>query len=372
MSISNSSAGLGTLDLPVFVSSLAATVGLVAISVNLPVILAFVTDRSIRRVPVNFLFFNLSISDRMTGINLMIYFIWTQQGASLLSRYNVWCILWGGLSIASVLSSAFLVILISWDRLKMVTDPFKYRQFTRRRVAIQVLVLWIYILLDVIVLLFVAPVTTTIVFNRDIVIGHCIISSFDTHTAYFSVFIDFVIPLSILISINGMIAISMRRVTVARIERQRLEIGSTVTSTFEEASDNIPVHMNTVSLTIDAENFQNERPTKAHQLAMTHSSFRTTQDPSFHHARCEFRKMHRTIKLLLLFVCVYIMCWFPLYLGLITRSFFYVTPWIIHLLTLLLGLNAVINPFLYSLMSKKYRKRLALMLRLPQLLLKQN
>ncbi|KAJ8044145.1 5-hydroxytryptamine receptor 1A-alpha [Holothuria leucospilota] len=362
MSISNSSAGLGTLDLPVFTSFLTAVVGIIALCVNVLVAFAYITDRGIRRVPVNFVFFNLSISDGMTGINLLNHFIWIQQGANLLSRYNVLCILWGGWGVASVLSSALLVILISWDRLKMVTDPFKYRQLTRRRVAMQVFVLWIYVLSDVIVLLLVAPVITKVLFNHDILIGLCNISSIDSQTAYFSVFIDFLIPLTVLIVINGMIAVRIRLVTVARIERQRLEIGSTVTSTSEEANVDIPVHVNNVSSIIDAENFQNVRTPEVQQVAMTHYSFRRTQDASFHLARCEFRKMHKTIKLLLLFVFVYIMCWFPFYAGLITRNFIYVTPWVMQMLTLLVGLNAVINPFLYPLMSNKYRDRLALML----------
>lgn len=51
MTTSNSSHGLETLDLPVFVTSLTLIVGLVAIFVHLLVLFAFLTDKSIRRVP---------------------------------------------------------------------------------------------------------------------------------------------------------------------------------------------------------------------------------------------------------------------------------------------------------------------------------
>ncbi|KAJ8044146.1 Octopamine receptor beta-2R [Holothuria leucospilota] len=356
---SNFSDDLGILDVPVVVNSFTILIGLAAVFLNLLVIFAYTSDRKIRSIPVNFFILNLSISDGMTGINLLIYFIWIQQGARLLPRSNVLCTLWGGFGVAAVLSSTLLVILISWDRLKMVTDPFKYRQLTRRRVAIQVLCIWIYILLYVTALIFLAPITIKAVFNRDVVLGICIISTLDSHASYISISIDFLIPLTLLIIINGLIIVRIRRVTLDRLERQRLEVGSAAIITSEEDRGDTPIQVDTISSSVGTKPFQLRHITDLHEV----SSSSQNQNATSQSVRREFKKMHKTIRLLLLFVSVYMLCWFPFYLGLIARSIIYVEPWINHLLTVFVGLNSVINPFLYAFMSNKYRERLSLILR---------
>ena len=135
-----------TLDIPVFLNYLNIIIGLAAVCFNLLAIYAYISDKEIRRVPVNFLIFCLSVSDELTGISLLIHYVWVQNGAFLPASNSIPCFLCGGLTYASILSSALLVILISWDRLQMVTHPFQHRQFTRRRTVLQVVALWFYVL----------------------------------------------------------------------------------------------------------------------------------------------------------------------------------------------------------------------------------
>lgn len=167
------------------------------------------------------------------------------------------------------------------------------------------------------------------------------------------------IPLTLLIIINGFIIVRIRRVTLDRLERQRLELGSAAIITSEEDSRDTPVQVDTISSSVGTKPIQLGHITDLHEV----SSSSQNQDATSESARREFKKLHKTIRLLLLFVSVYILCWFPFYLGLIGRSIIYVEPWINHLLTVFVGLNSVINPFLYAFMSNKYRDRLSLVLR---------
>ncbi|KAJ8044143.1 Histamine H3 receptor [Holothuria leucospilota] len=254
MAFSNFSHIQETVDLPLFLNYFNIVVAFSAIVINLLVVYAYASDREIRRVPVHFFIFCLSISDELTGVALLIHFVWVQNGAIVPENNNVPCFLWGSLTYISVLSSSLLVILISWDRLQMVTHPFKHRKFTRRRAVLQTTVLLTFVFLYGMAHLYFGPVISGVFFNPDAEFIPCVISRVNTRYIHVSLVIDVIVPFIALIFINGLIGIRIVRLTIARIEAQRLELGHVDMPTSSEVDP--PIDEVAISSMVSTETFQ--------------------------------------------------------------------------------------------------------------------
>lgn len=106
-----------------------AIVGVLTVFTNVVVIIIFLTQRKIRKVHVNIYTFYLAISDFFVGVSMSLStFIWGVLNYPELPRQV--CDVWTMTRMVSLSMSALMVILLSYDRYKLVQSPIKYHLLT--------------------------------------------------------------------------------------------------------------------------------------------------------------------------------------------------------------------------------------------------
>ncbi|XP_033642271.1 octopamine receptor Oamb-like [Asterias rubens] len=112
---------------------------------NILVISAFVRDRELRVKPANLFILNLSISDLMVGlISISFYNIWERHTESWIFG-EVVCKLWTIVDYTATTQSAMAIVLISFDRVMLVSKGLKYREYITLRLTLFLIVSsWIW------------------------------------------------------------------------------------------------------------------------------------------------------------------------------------------------------------------------------------
>ncbi|XP_067856961.1 histamine H3 receptor-like [Heptranchias perlo] len=127
----------------VLLASLMILLVIVTVLGNALVVLAFVVDKSLRSQN-NFFLLNLAISDFLVGaFCIPMYVPYVLTGRWMLGK-NL-CKLWLVIDYLLCTSSVFNIVLISYDRFLSVTRPVTYRakQGKRRNAAVKMMLIWL-------------------------------------------------------------------------------------------------------------------------------------------------------------------------------------------------------------------------------------
>ena len=121
---------------------------IVTIVGNLLVCYAIVTNRMLRRIPTNTFIFSLALSDLLTAVIAMTFDV------DILLKREVWthgehmCRAWTTIYLIGVPTSIWTLLAVSIDRYKTLSDPlgqFKETRFmTRKRALLAVTCIWLY------------------------------------------------------------------------------------------------------------------------------------------------------------------------------------------------------------------------------------
>lgn len=209
--------------IPVAVQVIYLVLGIAILVANLIVMVAYTQDRDIRRVPANVYILNLSISDFITGVHLLIRFIWAVGSHAVVPVYeSVPCLFLGAFNHASLVMSSLVVMEISFDRLKMVSNPFKYRQRTVRRAVIVSACTWCVPGFYTFLVVCLSPVVADL-FHIEYEVAICLETQLPRVLIVLSFWEDCVIPFIILMVLNGLVVLRLRKATLERFQRQKSE-----------------------------------------------------------------------------------------------------------------------------------------------------
>ncbi|KAJ8044150.1 5-hydroxytryptamine receptor 1A-alpha [Holothuria leucospilota] len=378
--------------IPVEVQVIYLVLGIAILVVNLIVMVAYTQDRDIRRVPANVYILNLSISDFITGVHLLIRFFWAVASGAVVPVYeSVPCLFLGVFHHASLVMSSLIVMEISFDRLKMVSNPFKYRQRTVRRAVIVSVCTWIAPVIYISLLVHVVPIVADL-FRIEYKAAVCLETQLPRVFIVLSFWGDCVIPFIILLVLNGLVILRLRKATLERFQRQKSEynfkssrrnISASETSSHsnwnrdtiytlsdgkENAQQNNAISLNTY-IRDDEERrhgngfSSNQSATETRIKEATKKEFRPAGARINEATKREFKKIYRTAAILRVFVGVYFICWMPFYVTLAISKYHSIPEWVILLASVNVSLNSFINPFMYAYMSRKFRRRFLLMLK---------
>ena len=112
---------------------------------NILVISAFVREKELRLKPANLFILNLSISDLMVGVISIPFFnIWELHTETWIFG-EVVCKLWNIVDYTATTQSAMAIVLISFDRVILVSKGLKYRKYITLRLTLFLIVSsWIW------------------------------------------------------------------------------------------------------------------------------------------------------------------------------------------------------------------------------------
>ncbi|XP_071944882.1 histamine H3 receptor-like [Antedon mediterranea] len=273
---------------------------------NSLVILAFITEKSLRSNPTDLFILNLSVADFLVGaFSFPLYTLWLMFGYWPFGEGV--CKMWLIIDYTACAVSVCGIILISLDRYWMLKMKLKYRQFqTTKRVTVMIITTWI-----ICILLYAIPIFCWKKFTgKKVEIDYSENCYMESGQAYKLVclFFSFVIPLPIIIYLNS---------TVYKEIRQRTRRNHSVLN-------------------------RNKSVFQAASVNTTMSSMR------------RHRKAAITLAVL---VSVFAICWAPYNVVLIwnrvsDNSLDYI---FVEVVTYLLWSNSAINPFLYALTNLKIR-----------------
>lgn len=402
--------------------------GFITIIGNAIVVLSFIIDKDIRSSPANAFICNLAIADFFVGIvHFLAEAIWILLGSNLQTPYLL-CFCWGYLRNLTTLMSSVLLVMITWDRFKLVSDALKYkRDRTSRKNLIQTLVAWTVVAVYVFMTIF---IFNKFYFDENLDVSStmaCIPSTFPKLFFVLTILPDFVFPFLLILTFNVMILLTLRKITLLKVEtyfshhnalregrqscnKRRTKFLKNVGVDLKKSSPlSASVKPNVTNVVSKDVKWEDDR-TLNHNDASTnlergHISFHVRnreseadEETTYSHVytdqcanssekegsatsnteKCfkkdkrsynppeikrELHKLHKAVKSLALFTFVYFICWIPFYV-IFFLSYFGVDieDKVIALGGLILASNSAINPFLYALMSYKFRRRFKLLL----------
>lgn len=279
---------------------------IVTILGNLLVCYAILANRMLRRTPTNIFIFSLALSDLLTAVMAITFDI------DILLKGGIWthgehmCRAWSTIYLIGVPTSILTLLAVSIDRYKTLSDPLgKFREtrfMTRKRAFIIVVCVWVYCVMFALV-----PVFGWREWDTWVHAGVC----YFVLTFEFSVlssFLNFIVPL---------LATCAVYIKIYLIARNRHDM-------FHESSSH------------SVSQAENERRHK------------------------NYRKNVRAAKTISLIIGAFFFCWVPYCVLSIVLNLRHdliaTTPTEITFILLMCGyLNCALNPFLYSLLNKRFK-----------------
>uniref|UniRef100_A0A672TV25 G-protein coupled receptors family 1 profile domain-containing protein n=2 Tax=Strigops habroptila TaxID=2489341 RepID=A0A672TV25_STRHB len=350
---------LGVLVLLAFLMVLLA---LVTILGNALVILAFITDGSLRHRS-NYYFLNLAISDFAVGaFCIPLYIPYALTGTWHLGRGL--CKTWLVMDYLLCTASVFNIVLISYDRFLSVTKAVSYRaqQGTTSNPVIKMVAIWVFAFL----------LYCPAVLFWEHVAGHSVVPADQCYAEFFNNWLfllcastlEFFVPLLVVTYFNVHIFHNIQRrqwrVSTQDCKRPRTSSLSWrscllpspgASSPPSEAEDSVS------SLT------RSWKPAVMANCPSPTQNSSTALKKDFSVSFCsrpgaKLQQDKKIAKSLAIIVCVFAICWAPYSLLMIIRgvcqgecihkSLYEITFW-------LLWLNSFLNPFLYPLCHVKFR-----------------
>ena len=195
----------------VVVAFIECLLAVLTIAGNIFVMLAFFTDEKIYSKTSNYYLLNLSASDLLVGVNMVINLSWWITDDWVLGE--TFCKAYIVMDYSAVFVSVITVIAISVDRLQLVNDPVSYHERQTDRQARKNVML-----INACIWFFVVTFYGFMAFGWSKVTGkklvdynyHCDLETFENF--FFNLaqtIFEFVIPLSVLIIVNVSVYISL-------------------------------------------------------------------------------------------------------------------------------------------------------------------
>lgn len=349
-------------DVPVTLQVVQLILGLAIVIVNVFVMVAYGQDRDIRSVPANVFILHLSISDFLTGLVLIVRFAWIVQDPLVSIHMSTPCLVIGAAHLASLIMSVLFVILISWDRYLMVSNPFKYRQYTVSRAMRIAICSWSFVLLYILLIVFGFPGIHQLIFHAPLESTFCIETQIPREAVFLSLWLDFVVPFFLLLYFNGGVNYKLRKATLEKYKKQRLELDGVDNPSVSTRDQDSCTEV--VEQTGYPENIRETQMSVIDKGKISNNSNQNPQEERIKQsAKRELRKVLRTAGILRTFIAVFCLNWLPFYIVLIVNISKPVPANLITVASLNVSLNSFVNPFLYAFMSRKIRRRLHLLIK---------
>ncbi|XP_071811197.1 histamine H4 receptor-like [Apostichopus japonicus] len=299
-------------------------------------ILAYTNDINLRKIPFNFFILNLAISDLLVGVITIpayIYYGILVPNNNYTSNAYIDVIV-SMITPFPIFLSVFIVILMTFDRLRMVFDPIKYKmRSSNKRISKQMIVIWIVSSLYIFLVL-ILPYLITEPMNEELPIY---VSS------YSIIIFNFLLPLTCLLLMNVVFVLKLsRRMAALGQVRERSNVEDiNVEMTTRAHSERISISQ----LTSDV---QNESAIRRRKWTNRNEEERLMKH--------QLRKVSLNIMVL---VGVYLFCWIPAnilnLLATIDMSIRIPRSAIMITFFMLLS-NSAINPFIYAVTNKMFWK----------------
>ncbi|XP_071944848.1 5-hydroxytryptamine receptor 1B-like [Antedon mediterranea] len=299
---------------------------------NIIVIVAWLVEKKINCKPTNILILNLSIADLLTGcVTMPLYNIITHHGRWTLGNFA--CKIWTVAVFTSGQQSLFMILLISLDRYWMLKKGLEYRRFqTHRRAFVMSGVCWINSITFATIPPFVLPIITS--GSTNINYYTCEIVSCSKINSVLFIFPLFIIPLILLIYLNTLVYINIRRRSNRLRHQNKLtQTGVTQRRSRIDHSTTEVVNMSIVhrSTTISTLHGHNSRP---------------PPPPP--------RINRKSFVMLVTVVGVFCLCWLPVNITLVVHRSW--PKWNFKFLNYLIWSNSMVNPLLYVATNLQFRK----------------
>lgn len=360
----------GFMILPMFLFFILFIATLITVTGNSLVIGAFINDVRIREKPSNLYILNLSVSDLIVGVFVMpIYLIDKVLPIhTLFPQWYEFCVWWQLLTLFGLLCSFHSIIIITYDRYKLVRDPFSYVTHQTYQTAFKFLTCsWVFSLLVIIgyfLFLLLQPNEA----HKHEAHNACGVlhpKFFEHFILRYGTVIEPVVLSSTLIGLN--IAI------VVHLYRRSKELAAYNT---DEATSN-PVETSLQQQEMGDRSSKSEN--KAELVSRKEDTF-ANKDEGFLEStkhigprKLKFgkndcikhlKKSRKAIHKLFILVSVYKICFFPWFIVTILEAFsFEVNFTIIEIANIFMWLNSMVNPFLYASTNIRLRRGMRNLLR---------
>ena len=304
---------------------------------NVITIIAFLSNSQIRSKPANILILNLALADLKVGlVSLPFDILWWQFGYWWMGE--VLCKFWLIVDYTASSQSMTAILMITFDRLWMVSHIHTYvKHQTRRKVLVVILLTWIFWYLHFILL---ASLWEPLSGVREIDYSEDCDLAADGNLAYtlYETIGQFVIP---------MMFLGYANVKIFTVIRKRAK---------------------TVKQGPGGNDIADEGSTLARPIQMGSSDPKggdsTTADSA--NVRRSIKKDRKAAVTLSILVGAFAVCWFPYNVVLIKESIGSVSDGTLIFVDYLLWFNSALNPVLYVITNSHFRVQLGKMFKLKR------
>ncbi|XP_072010846.1 histamine H3 receptor-like [Engystomops pustulosus] len=329
---------------------------------NTLVMIAFIMDKSLR-TQSNFFLLNLAICDFIIGAFVTpLYTMYLLSGKWMLGKSI--CKLWLIADYTMCTASAFNIVLISYDRFLCVTQAVLYRSIQKRhsQTALKMTSIWVisFLLYGPAILFWEA-----IFGNKEMADSECMAAFYDTWYFHLgtSTF-DFILPLISISFFNLSIYWNINK-------RSRKKRQQSSPPPFTIGEIHVKPHSPTTSLNLSANQMTNislalrKRVKKCFQTK--DCSKMENVSNTYNIQVIKLSRDKKVAKSLAILVCIFAICWAPytFLISIRTACRGYCIPYYWYDITVwILYLNSAINPVLYPLCHRRFRKAFAIIFHL--------
>ncbi|XP_071816614.1 histamine H4 receptor-like [Apostichopus japonicus] len=368
-----------------------AIVLLTTIGGNIIVIASYVLNDFVRNTVANIFILNLSISDVLVGsIVMVVDFLTLAIGSWPFG--DIFCAVWLSMHYFVIYMSVVTVIVISIDRLWLISDVLRYKRLQNHTIARGVVILvWIYTTLFTILY----SVSTNDIMSPSTRRGGsatCLVTIQNTGNMLLSIILenlDFIIPLVLLVAVNVTVAFKVHRKLNNRNLRNShpkrtisQETDADLKSAISTGTTGMAEHSSQGDhggFAIINDGFEtnnrlegNENQHAEHDTdsGVKYVTYETRQCTGSEDSRVCYRKRVRKRKentklvdhtnvarSVFLLTTVYTACWLPYHILVLLQTWhIYQAPRLIwEILQRLIWFNSMVNPFLYAKMNMRFR-----------------
>ncbi|XP_077127817.1 histamine H3 receptor-like [Ranitomeya variabilis] len=341
---------------------------MVTIFGNILVMVAFIVDKSLR-TQSNFFLLNLAICDFFIGaFNAPLYVLYLLTGKWMLGKDI--CKLWLITDYSMSTASAFNIVLISYDRFLCVTKALLYRSVQKRhgQTALKMASIWVvsFLLYGPAILFWEA-----IFGKKEMAESECTPAFSDTWSFFLGTSIfDFILPLISISHFNLSIYWSITK----RSKKKRQQ--SAPPSSALRENHGKPPYIIATTLVLSTDRMKISVPLRKKVKKSLSQCFQTKDTLQMDNVSntynihvLQLSRDKKVAKSLTILVCIFAMCWAPITFLISVRtacrgycipSYWYdITVWILYT-------NSAINPILYPLCHKRFRKAFSIIFRLKK------
>lgn len=365
---------------------------LVTIVSNSLIILAYLTNVSVRKRVCNIYVVSLALGDLMTGALVMLFY-YVARLRHLTANDSAWnnsCRVWLTLKFIAINASFYSVFLISYDRYQLVTDTFNYKSYASRRVAfMRVLGIWTWCILYNVVYIVVSHNNPRWNDLSHLTCGPVLSS--DSLVFQICIFLEPLLLFTALVVVNSLMFIKMyygSKITVRKNTSKRLNnsrraevVDSDLMSNLpeqevngEEEDDNNGNHnsnnrQNNGNKDNGRNSYNNNNNDSLKRLftkpqLRKYKSWIVSLSRNGREESIDTVRRRKTAITLSLLVVTFVICWFPFFSYVILEYYDVIemSKQVMEVITNILLLNSTLNPFLYGLRNARINRAVKLLI----------